>query len=460
MLATTLLRAEALHLLRRPAHAAVLAALFAILAWSAWSSGQVTADLRAQAKTEEAAWAARWTDASLALSRAGQDPRKSALAAFNMARHAAPPSRLAPEGVPWLAAGQYQRLSTGLRASIDGRHLESRRGDEISSPVGQGQGTPDYVVLVALLLPLATIALGYGRVQEARTSGLWSLVRVQAGRPWPAFALGLVLQWFVLMVVVSVATLAGVAADTQTQLLPLLGWLLAGAAYSGFWVALTGLANLPKVSAAASAVVLLAFWALLCLLVPATVDRVATRERPASSRVETLIRLREIQQEAESRSDELMQHWYAQHPQQRRDDLQPHAWPVSWVPRYLWQDAQMRPLMLRFEEARARRYLEVEKWGSLSPASALVVSAEQLAGIDALRYAQYVRQINRYEDAWRAHFVPRIMSYASLLPAEIRQTPRPSIEAPRSSAMSAIVGLWVACGAAWGLLALLRHRLD
>jgi ABC-2 type transport system permease protein len=455
-----LLRAEALQLLRSPVHAVLLAAVASVLAWSAWTAGGAAAQRQAQLQREQLAWQARWDEAAQGLARASQDPRKAALAAFNMARHAAPPTPLDAQGMAFLAAGQYQSLPTGLRASIDGRHTESRRGDAIASPVAQGQGTPDFAVLVALLLPLAAIALGYGRVQEARASGLWSLVRAQSGTAWRPFTASLALQWAILLVVVAAASLCGVAASGQWPGTALGAWLLACTAYAGFWVAVTGLANLPRFSAAASASLLLGAWALVCLAVPAALDRLAQQSHPLPSRAATVLAVRDVQQAAEQRSDELLASWYAGHPQHRRDELQPHAWPVSWVPRYLWQDAQLRGLMLRFDETRARQYAEQARLSGFSPASALVIAAEQLAGVDAPRYARYVHGINAYEDAWRSYFVPRIMRYAPMQAADVHDGPRPRIAVAPTTASVALTGLGLLCALAWCLLALLRGRLD
>lgn len=452
----TLFRAEAMRLRRSGASLAVLATLLMVLIWTAWSVGSASAERRRHTEQAAQRWQALWAQ-SQAAAAGTQDARKSALAAFNLARHQAPPTALAPGPAPALAQGQFQLLPTALRANIDGRHTESRRGDELGSPVLHGQGTPDLAVVVALLVPLAVIALGYGRVQEDRASGVWNLVRSQTGQAWRPFVVWLLLLWGVLMLIVSAGCAVAWLADPHMGRGAFGIWVLACAAFTAFWVALAGLANMPRISAAAGATLLLAGWVLLSFGVPAVLDAMARGARPMPSRIASIAAVREIQQSAEQRSDELLAGWYTNHPQHRRDDLAPHAWPVSWVPRYLWQDAQLRPLMLRFDETRANQHDWVAQRSALAPGVALVLVADRLAGIDARRHLAYVREVNRYEDAWRAHFVPRVMSYAGLSADAAAAVPQPRLGVQLTSAWPVVAGLLGAAALAWSALLMLRR---
>jgi ABC-2 type transport system permease protein len=97
---------------------------------------------------------------------------------------------------------------------------------------------------------------------------------------------------------------------------------------------------------------------------------------------------------------------------------------VSFLPRYLQQDLDIRPLMEDFDHARAQRFVELERWAWLSPNLALAMLADRLAGIDAPRYLHHVQQVNAYEDAWRNFFVPRVMSYRGLTADDFDHLPR------------------------------------
>jgi ABC-2 type transport system permease protein len=168
------------------------------------------------------------------------------------------------------------------------------------------------------------------------------------------------------------------------------------------------------VSSGAAALGMLGAWLLATFVVPAALADIADSEAPMPSRLTAVAELRAAQQDAEVHMEEHLAAWYAAHPADRPAGRSTHTWPVSFLPRYLAQDREIRPLMAAFDETRARRFVLLERWSWLSPGMALAMTADRLAGIDAPRYARHVKAVNSYEDAWRAYFVPRVMSYRGL----------------------------------------------
>jgi ABC-2 type transport system permease protein len=274
-------------------------------------------------------------------------------------------------------------------------------------------GPPDFATLVALLLPLAILGLCYGLVQEDREQGRWRLVIAQCPQPWRVFAIALAIRAAMACAVAAGASLIGFALDSGSTLHAAVIWIATLAAFVVCWTALAGLFCLLPVSSGAAALGMVGAWLLATFAVPAALAGMADREAPMPSRLMAIAELRATQQEAEVHMDDHLAAWYAAHPADRPVRSN-HTWPVSFLPRYLAQDLEVRPLMAAFDETRARRFALLERWSWLSPGLALAMTADRLAGIDAPRHARHVNAVNSYEDAWRAYFVPRIMSYRGL----------------------------------------------
>jgi ABC-2 type transport system permease protein len=89
--------------------------------------------------------------------------------------------------------------------------------------------------------------------------------------------------------------------------------------------------------------------------------------------------------------------------------------------------------MYRFDQARKAHFEFIERWSAVSPATAALLTADRLAGVDAPRYAGYIEAVDRFEDRWRALFVPAIMG---------QQTASNDIRPPAMSPLPAPETAW------------------
>lgn len=413
-----ILRAEWRRFIRQRTHLWVLATLGALLCMSAVWAGLSARELRELNAQEMAVWEqarARAREAAAAMEAATpRDDTKTMMAAFQFARLGAPPAHLSALGGLALGTGTFDLLSPTMRVTVESRHTDARKSDRISNPLLEDLGPPDFATLVALLLPLAVLGLCYGLVQEDREQGRWRLVIAQCARPWRVFAIALCIRAAMAWAVAAGASLIGFALYSGSTWHVVVVWLATLAAFAACWTALAGLFCLLPVSSGAAALGMLGAWLLATFVVPAALAGMADSEVPMPSRLMAIAELRAAQQEAEVHMEDHLAAWYAAHPADSPALRNSHTWPVSFLPRYLAQDLQVRPLMAAFDETRARRFVLLERWSWLSPGLALAMTADRLAGIDAPRYARHVNAVNSYEDAWRAYFVPRIMSYRGL----------------------------------------------
>ncbi len=455
-----LVRAEWQRFVRQRLHLGVLAVVALLLAASALWSGLAAREHRAAAAARQAQWEQRVREAQ---ARAGdvRDPQKAVMAAFQVARAEAPPAQLPALGGLALGTGGFALLAPDVRVTVESRHTDARKGDRLGNPLLEGFGLPDFATVLALLLPLAIIGLCYGLVQEQREQGQWRLVVAQCAHPARVFAVALALRGIAAWTVAAAASALAFALDPGATPQALACWLAAVAAFCALWLATAGVAALLPLGSGAAALGLLVVWLCTTFAVPAALAAWVDRASPMPSRLAAVASVREAQQQAELRMDRLLAEWYAAHPEAAPPNGTRHAWPVSFLPRYLAQERQIRPLMRRFDAVRAQRFewLEARSW--LAPSLALAMLADRQAGIDAPRYLRHVDRVNAYEDAWRDFFVPRIMAYRGLAAEDFAQLPRfAPLGSGRAAGMARpIAGMGLLALALFACIALARRRL-
>lgn len=414
----------------------VLALLLLALGAAALTSAMDARGWRAQTDQVAGEWfAARARAAEAAHTEAARTPRsedRAVMGAFQFARGEAPPAVLPALGGLALGTGGFELLAPTLRATVESRHTDSRKSERFENPLFGESGTPDLSTCIALLLPLALLGLCGGLVQQAREDGTWRLVVAQCPRPGRVFAVALGLRALAAWSVAALVSSLAFAIDPGATAGALAGWLVTLAAFVAAWTVLMGFFCLLRVSSSAAVLGALAVWLLSSFAVPVSLAWAADGEVRTPSRLEAIVHVRHAQQHAETHMDVLVQDWYAAHPQHRPATRTSHTWPVTYMPRYLAQDREIRPLMTAFDEARARRYAFVERWSWLSPGLALEMTADRLAGIDAIRYARHVHAVNLHEDAWREFFVPRIMSYHGMTALDYADVPVFDADTPAS----------------------------
>lgn len=410
------------------------AALLILCACGAWSGLQASA-ARTQAGMQQAQWEQRIDQRRKAAPLApGADAARQA---FDVGRDDPPPTPIAASGALVLGVQQAALGAPAIRVTVESRYTDGRRSDPLLNPLLRQAGALDFAVVMALLLPLTLISLCYGMVQDARERGIWALVCAQSRRPWRVLLAALAVRLGATMLVAALASMLAFSLDHGATLPAFLAWMAALGAFALVWTALCALANLVRIPAAACGLALLGVWLLTSFAAPPALQRVAQAGDSLPSRLEAVAQLRAIQQDAEVRMAPLLKEWYAAHPALAAAAPGPHAWPVSFMPRLLEQDRGMRPLMLAYTQENARRTEQVERWSWLSPALALTMTADRLAGHDPLSYARYVADINRFEDAWRGFLVPRIMGYSGIPPDDLAHLPvfAPTPAAPAHDAL-------------------------
>ncbi len=396
-----LLQAEWLRFIRNPVNLWVIAAFFALLAASAIWSGLAASEFRVKAlqpqqQTGNSQVRTEMHDAPAI----GKESGASKLADNTSVR-------LPVLGGLALSVRQMDLLGSELRISTRSRYTDGRNSDQLFNPLLRELGLLDFAGVLALLLPLTVIAVTYGLVQEDRERGVWRLVCAQMPHPSRLVFAALVVRLVIVLILAAAASLLMFMLDSGSTLYAATHWLIFVAVFTGVWMTISGLSLLLPVSSGAAAVGLLGVWLITTFALPAGLSWAANGMQPMPSRLSAIVDIRRIQAETSKQQAELLSAWYRAH-----SEIKPVQEPlreIAGLPANLELDSKVRPLMYRFDEVRKAHFEFMERWSAFSPALSALLTADRLAGIDAPRYAEYIQAVNRFEDRWRAFFVPGIM---------------------------------------------------
>lgn len=313
--------------------------------------------------------------------------------------------------------------------------------EEIDNPVNAVAGGFDLLFVVIFVLPLALIALTYNLISAEREAGTWALL-LSLGIAPRAFALvkcawrgGLLLVPTWLAGALTCALSNGFA-FTSGGCGRLILWMIAVGAYTALWLGLAVWINARCVHSSQNILWLVTLWVLLTLLLPGLTHLLAMKLHPPAHHFEMALQARDLNVEREKKLSAMYEWYYAQHPEDRPapELIAAANKPVpggsrssdsrrTFIPS-LYLDEQLRPLLEQRSLQRQARKRVVQWCSLLSPALALQLLSDQLAGTDADRFAQFEQTVNQAQHQWRAFFGPHIMRLNKLTAQDYARIPR------------------------------------
>jgi len=328
----------------------------------------------------------------------------------------------------------------------------------IDNPANRLAGPLDFNFVVAALLPLFVLALGFdvlAREREARTMPLLASQPVALGRIVAArFAVHFILLWLPLAVaaVFTIAVSQAPAAPLAPALGELAVWLALAAAYLVFWQALTAWANFHAWPAATNALILSGAWLAAVLLIPTLVQTLVQTVAPPPDRRAFVLETRAIETDLFTRADAIRDAYYAENPA-RRPTIALNEYDTYFVgnlyPRALAADAALAPTLHRLATARAAQATWWHRLAWLSPTLAFRLATEQLAGATPAQQGRLIDHARAFQQLWRAHFDLKLFSMRPLTLADYDGKPEPTpvhltLTERAAAAFPAIVALFAA----------------
>ncbi|WP_375398425.1 DUF3526 domain-containing protein [uncultured Sphingomonas sp.] len=287
-------------------------------------------------------------------------------------------------------------------------------------------GRFDWAFLLAVIVPLLIIALGYDLLARDRDLGVdRQLALGGCGRgtllATRTLARAVPLALAVLVLIVVAIQVTGSGAAGWPRVSALLALATGGMI---FWWGLVALVNLRHWSAARSAAVLLSAWTMLAFVVPALVDAAAQAIAPSPSRIELTIAARTAEITAQANAVGLVDRYLAGNPGLPRhpDDAAQRSdarFAVS-----LEIDRAVAPALARFNATLARQHRVASMLQFLSPVGAEQSLMTEIAGTGFAARARFQEDVNRHYLAWRDAVASLQFAGRPLSRARIESLPR------------------------------------
>lgn len=345
------------------------------------------------------------------------DPRNpEALGRRLGTRHAILPSPpLAP-----LAIGQSDVLPAYYRISTDAKEL-LLAATEIENPLRLLIGRFDLAFVILYLYPLLILALAYNLLSSEKEQGTLALMLSQPVSLSSLIAAKINVRAALFLAVLVLVggtslVLGGVMPQSAATWLRVGAWLAIVAAYGAIWFSLAVFAASFGRGSATNAMTLAAVWLLLVVVLPSCFNLVATTLYPVPSRVEMIQAMREATDQANAEGSKLLARFYEDHPELSADSPE-RAMNDFNVIRLAVADrteARVRPVLDTFERQLARQQEVAGGLRWLSPAILAQEAMNDLAGTGVERHRNFVAQVDRFHQAWRGFFAPRIVQRAQV----------------------------------------------
>ncbi len=354
------------------------------------------------------------------------------------ARHAVLPYlALAP-----LALGQSD-MQPNYYQVTDGGKATFMDDAELESPWHLLSGPFDVVFVLIYLLPLGILALSWNLLSGEREQGTLKLLLSQ-----PLTALTLVAGKVALRAAAVLGTVLLVAAvaflATRAELRSGPGLATLGAAlgivvaYGLFWFTLAAAVNALGRSSAFNALLLVAAWVLLVLVLPVLLNLAVQAASPAPSRIELATRTRLLTIAGLNRYSALLSTDYRHVAEP--GVLLPKDGKIDVASRrraqYLMArdtDREIDALLERFDNQLAGQQALVDHWSWLSPAIVANEALATLAGNGPRRYLHFKQLVGRFHTEWKAFFEPRLLEGTAITEDDLRRLPRFAWNEPERS---------------------------
>jgi ABC-2 type transport system permease protein len=407
-------------------------------------------------------------DATIARLNAGElklsgfmDPRNPQTAGSRLgARYAVmPPAPLAA-----LSIGQSDLLPYYFKVTSDAKETVTA-GTELENPHRLLTGRFDLAFVLIYLYPLLVLAISYNLLSAEKEQGTLSLALSQPVS-LAILALGkLTIRFALFLATLAVlagvaATMAGIDLTSDGALTRVVLWLAAVVAYGLVWFALAVLVASFGRPSSTNAMVLAALWLAFVILVPSLLNMGATTWYPVPSRVEMVQAVREASDDANAQGAALLSRYYEDHPElavggaeQAMNDFN-----VIRVAVNADVEAQVRPVLDRYEQQLAGQRRIVSGLRLLSPAILMQDALNDLSGTGTVRHQRFLQQVGQFHEHWRNHFVPLIFRkaqverYARLPTFAFIDEPL----APMASRTAASIGLMMLAALVLGVVGLRR----
>ncbi|PKV50145.1 ABC-2 type transport system permease protein [Aquimarina sp. MAR_2010_214] len=295
--------------------------------------------------------------------------------------------------------------------SVTIRGLEGQKHDtDLNNPYNSLLGSLDFSFVLIFLFPLLIIAFTYNIISEEKESGTWSMVAVQSKSLFKhilklfLIRIALILAVLLLILFLAIPILGiPINVDFWAIIATSVSYLLV---WSGicFWVV-----SLQR-SSNFSAVVLLAVWILLIIILPAAANNYLVNKYPVPEALETTLKQRKGYHEKwDMPKEATMDKFFAHYPQYKKYPVPKDKF--SWLWYYGMQqmsdDESLESSKTMKEKIKLREKVS-QAISLVIPTMHAQLTFNQIAQSDLNNHILFLDHLDKYHEELRLYFYPKI----------------------------------------------------
>lgn len=356
-----------------------------------------------------------------------EDPRlPGPLARYKGYEMAAKP----PSSTASIAIGQSDVVPSYLKVQWKPMVKQSNT-EEIENPQNLEAGAFDLSFIIVYLFPLLIIALSYNILSSERENGTQALLLSQPVSV-REFVAGKILLRGVLIVGLAVGiSIIGLLISnpdiiSSGELWRIMTLAVALTVYGVFWFGLTVLVNAFGKNSATNAMVLMATWIGLVLVLPSALNLAAKSIYPLPSRIEMVQAMRQADEQAQAESK--FDRAYRADLLRKGEEAALEASSADFYKKVLPVEKRSEeisfPIFNKFEQQRLNQQQLAERMKYLSPAAIIQIAMSELANHSAQNFNDFNNQVKAYHEVWRNYFFPIVMEGRLMTRDELHNIPR------------------------------------
>ncbi|MCU0389975.1 MAG: DUF3526 domain-containing protein [Thermoflexibacter sp.] len=335
---------------------------------------------------------------------------------------------LTPAPLSAVSTGQSDLFPYYFKVAV-GNTNAGRDNDNFENPFNTAQGQFDLAFVLTFILPLLIIALTYNILSAERERGTLPLLLSMPLNIKQWLLQKLVFNYLFINILIFVLLALSFAffgiSLTDFSFVQL---LFALALYSLFWFGMAYLVNSLGKSSSFNAMSLLGVWLFFTLLVPSTVNMLATALYPVPSRVEFVTAQRQMQNQTEKQKEKILAAFYQKNAQfERKASESEKTWQDWWREGFAedeYAEQMLQKIKQDFQaKANAQRNF-ANGFQYVSPVILFQNTLNQIAKTDTKTYMDFQEKVEDFEKEWSAYFKGKFMKNEKLTTKDYANFPK------------------------------------
>ncbi|WP_109831077.1 DUF3526 domain-containing protein [Reichenbachiella versicolor] len=292
--------------------------------------------------------------------------------------------------------------------------LEGQKYDtDLVNPTKLLFGNLDFSFILVYVFPLLIIAFTYNLLSEEEESGTWKMVSVTVQSKLKFLLSKLLVRLISLLAVMSFLFIAASLVLDIPWNEAFFAFYMIGVLYQVFWFAICFWVICLKRNSSFNAVVLLFFWLMLVVLLPAVVNNAVTNRYPVPEALTTMIKQRDgYHQKWDTNKRETLVKFYKSYPQFESFGFPPEEgfnWLWYYAMQHLGDDESVEE-----SKAMASKIIEREEMskqiGQFFPSMYALLTFNELAETSLVDHMSFLERTNKFHEDTRLYFYPKIFS--------------------------------------------------